>query len=250
MARWRRARAPERVRGALRWRVRGARGPAMACEAAERILTIRFTAEMWNISQYIAIYGPDILENIGIYWLILRYIRPVDTSPVYSNIFQYMPELIPGRNKSILEYIGVYCDILYAWAIRSDPAMYPNILQSIPVFSSIQQYSAVFSSIRSAGFWRSGAAVLPQTGAQGHDGARGRLRAPDRWLIVRRLDGGRPYAQTDRERLRPECKMGSRRRLRWRMSSRIDALNSASGCHASTANVGIAEPTHLGWPPA
>ena len=103
---------------------------------------------MWNISQYIAIYGPDILENIGIYWLILRYIRPVDTSPVYSNIFQYMPELTPGRNKSILEYIGVYCDILYAWAIRSDPAMYPNILQSIPVFSSIQQYSAVFSSIQ------------------------------------------------------------------------------------------------------
>ena len=106
---------------------------------------------MWNISQYTAIYGPDILENIGIYWLILRYIGPVDTSPIYSNIFQYMPELIPGRNKSILEYIGVYCDILCtidAWAIRSDPAMYPNILQYIPVFSSIQQYSAVFSSIQ------------------------------------------------------------------------------------------------------
>ena len=127
--------------------------------------------------------------------------------------------------------------------------IYPSIQQYSAVFSSIQQYSAVFSSIRSAGFWRSGAAVLPQTGAQRHDGARGRLRAPDRWLIVRRLDGGRPYAQTDRERLRPECKMGSRRRLRWRMSSRIDALNSASGRHASTANVGIAEPTHLGWPP-
>ena len=142
---------------------------------------------------------------------------------------------------------------------QSTPGVYSNVSQHIPiypsiqqysaVFSSIQQYSAVFSSIRSAGFWRSGAAVLPQTGAQRHDGARGRLRAPDRWLIVRRLDGGRPYAQTDRERLRPECKMGSRRRLRWRMSSRIDALSSASGCHASTANVGIAEPTHLGWPP-
>ena len=93
-----------------------------------RILTIRFTAEMWNISQYIAIYGPDILENIGIYWLILRYIRPVDTSPVYSNIFQYMPELIPGRNKSILEYIGVYCDILCTIVRLGYTAMYPNIL--------------------------------------------------------------------------------------------------------------------------
>ena len=148
-----------------------------------------------------------------------------------------------------MEYIAIYCTPgLYA-AIQQCIPIYSNLSQYSAVFSSIQQYSAVFSSIRSAGFWRSGAAVLPQTGAQGHDGARGRLRAPDRWLIVRRLDGGRPYAQTDRERLRPECKMGSRRRLRWRMSSRIDALSSASGCHASTANVGIAEPTHLGWPP-
>ena len=103
---------------------------------------------MWNISQYIAIYGPDILENIGIYWLILRYIRPVDTSPVYSNTFQYMPELIPGRNKSILEYIGVYCDILCTKVRLGYTAMYPNIFQYIPVFSSIQQYSAVFSSIQ------------------------------------------------------------------------------------------------------
>ena len=158
-------------------------------------------------------------EYIGVYWSILRYIVRLGYTQRSSNVSQYTP-------------------------------IYPSIQQYSAVFSSIQQYSAVFSSIRSAGFWRSGAAVLPQTGAQGHDGARGRLRAPDRWLIVRRLDGGRPYAQTDRERLRPECKMGSRRRLRWRMSSRIDALSSASGCHASTANVGIAEPTHLGWPPA
>ena len=93
-------------------------------------------------------YGPDILENIGIYRLILRYIGPVDTSPIYSNIFQYMPELIPGRNKSILEYIGVYCDILCTKVRLGYTAMYPNIFQYIPVFSSIQQYSAVFSSIQ------------------------------------------------------------------------------------------------------
>ena len=103
---------------------------------------------MWNISQYIAIYGPDILENIGIYWLILRYIGPVDTSPIYSNIFQYMPELIPGRNWSILEYIAIYCTPgLYA-AIQQCIPIYSNLSQYSAVFSSIQQYSAVFSSIQ------------------------------------------------------------------------------------------------------
>ena len=49
-------------------------GFAARPQSVRRILTIRFTAEMWNISQYIAMYGPDILENIGIYWLIFRVI--------------------------------------------------------------------------------------------------------------------------------------------------------------------------------
>ena len=35
-------RAPERVRGALRWRVLGARGPAMACQALRAVFISAF----------------------------------------------------------------------------------------------------------------------------------------------------------------------------------------------------------------
>ena len=63
---------------------------------------------MWNISQYIAIYGPDILENIGIYWLILRYICPVDTSPVYSNIFHgHLNATFGGKDMGSMAQTGL-----------------------------------------------------------------------------------------------------------------------------------------------